>query len=47
FYPVLAAGTDKDALLVKATEMKVPVNSFFPRKKEKKGEGEKSSVRSN
>ncbi|MEQ1542677.1 MAG: DUF1570 domain-containing protein [Novosphingobium sp.] len=47
FYPVLAAGTDKDALLAKATEMKVPVNSFFPRKKEKKGEGEKSSVRSN
>lgn len=34
FYPVLAAGGETEALLAKATELKVPVNSFFPNKEE-------------
>lgn len=42
YYPVLAAGGDKETLLAKASELKVPVNSFFPKKKEDKPEGGKS-----
>jgi tetratricopeptide (TPR) repeat protein len=36
FYPLLAGNADGAALIAKATELKLPVNSFFPRKKEDK-----------
>ena len=44
YYPVLVAGGEKDALLAKAAELKLPLNSFFRRKKEEKPEGEKASL---
>ena len=39
FYPILAAGGETSALLAKAVEIKLPVNSFFPKKPEEKKNG--------
>jgi tetratricopeptide (TPR) repeat protein len=42
FYPILAAGGDSATLLAKAIELKLPVNSFFPKKPADKPEAGKS-----